>query len=78
MNDELRARMLALRCRAGADPAQRARARAVLDDPRTHAAAALELAQALGGDVFAAYVQRLAASLADWPEVQASFSATWR
>ncbi|HSW03829.1 ATP-binding protein [Aquabacterium sp.] len=76
MNDELRLRVLALRCRAGADAAQQARA--ALDDPRTHATAGLELAQALGGDVLAARLQRLADSLADWPEAQTSLRATWR
>lgn len=78
MNDELRLRVLALRCRAGGDAAQQARARAALDDPRTHATAALELAQALGGDVFAARLQGLADSLVGCTEVQASLRATWR
>jgi len=78
MNDELRLRALALRCRAGADAVQQARARAALDDPRTPATAALELAQALGDKVLAAHLQRLADSLADWPEAQASLRATWR
>ena len=77
MNDELRLRMLAVRCRAGADASQLALARAVLDDPRTNATAALELAQALGGEVLATWLARLGASLADWPEVRASLRATW-
>lgn len=77
MNDELRLRMLAVRCRAGADASQLALARAVLDDPRTNATAALELAQALGGKVLAARLERLGASLADWPEIQASLRTTW-
>ncbi len=82
MNDELRLRALALRCRIGADPALQARARLALADPQAHAAAALMLERALGdaasGAGPAARVQRLAAGLAEWPEVQASFIATCR
>jgi DNA-binding SARP family transcriptional activator/tetratricopeptide (TPR) repeat protein len=77
MNDELKLRMLAVRCRASADTALLAQARAALADPRTNATAALELAQALGGDVLAAWLERLGASLADWPEVRASLRTTW-
>ena len=77
LNDELRLRALTLRCRASADPAWHARARQALADPQAHAAAALALQRALGGDGLARRVQRLAAGLADWPEVQASFIATW-
>jgi DNA-binding SARP family transcriptional activator/tetratricopeptide (TPR) repeat protein len=77
MNDELKLRMLAVRCRAGADTALLAQARAALSDPHTNATAALELAQALGGDVLAAGLERLGASLADWPDVRASLRATW-
>jgi tetratricopeptide (TPR) repeat protein len=76
MNDELRLRALALHCRISADPALHARARLALADPQAHAAAALALERALGGAGLVARVQRLAAALADWPEVQASFIAT--
>ena len=77
LNDELRLRALTLRCRASADPAVHARARLALADARAHAAAALALERALGGDGQMRRVQRLAAGLADWPEVQTSFIATW-
>ncbi|RZJ08790.1 MAG: hypothetical protein EOP39_13060 [Rubrivivax sp.] len=78
LNDELRQRMLAVRCRAGADADTLAQARAALGQPRIQATAALELASALGGDAMAGWMSRLGASLADWPKVQASFRATWR
>jgi tetratricopeptide (TPR) repeat protein len=77
MNAELRLRALSLRCRAGADEATRARALAALDDPGAHAGAALLLARSLGGSAYALRRQRLADSLAPWPEVQQSFLATW-
>ena len=78
LNDELRLRMLAVRCRVAADPAAVALAQAALDDPGTHASAAIELAEALGGEVLAAWTERLGATLAGWPDVRASFFATWR
>jgi hypothetical protein len=53
-------------------------AQAALDDPGTHASAAIELAEALGGEVLAAWTERLGATLAGWPDVRASFFATWR
>jgi len=81
MNDELRLRALALRYRAagdaGPDPATVQRVHAALADPRAHAGAALQLAQALGGAGLAARVQTLAQGLERWPEVQASFLALW-
>jgi len=81
MNDELRLRALALRYRAagdaGPDPATVQRVHAALADPRAHAGAALQLAQALGGVRLAARVQALAQGLERWPEVQASFLALW-
>ncbi|RZI96363.1 MAG: hypothetical protein EOP39_28965 [Rubrivivax sp.] len=77
MNDELKLRMLAVRCRAGADTALLALASAALADPHTNATAALELAQALGGKVLAERLKGLGASLGNWPEVRASLRATW-
>jgi hypothetical protein len=78
MNDELRLRALALRCRTCADTALHERARRALADPRAHAGAVLALEHALGGAGLAARVASLAAGLAPWPEVQGSFLATWR
>ncbi len=78
MNAELGLRALTLRCRAGADAATRAQALAALDDPAAHAGAALYLARTLGGSAYVAMRQRLSQRLASWPEVQASFLATWR
>ena len=75
MNDELRLRALALRC--GIDPGLQARARLALADPRAHASAALQLERALGRAGLAARVERIAVGLSAWPEVQASFRATW-
>jgi DNA-binding SARP family transcriptional activator len=75
MNPELRLRALLTRFRAGQLP--RERALAALDDPSAHAGVALLLARALGGDVYTRHRQHLADSLADWPEVQRSFLATW-
>lgn len=49
MNDELRLRALALRCRISTEPSLRERARQALADPRTHAGAALALALTCGG-----------------------------
>jgi hypothetical protein len=77
MNDELRLRALALRCQADSSPALHERARQALADPRAHAGAALQLERALGGAGLAARVERLAQGLVAWPEVQASFIATW-
>jgi hypothetical protein len=76
MNPELRLRALATRWRAGGLP--REHALAALRDPLAHAGVALRLAQALGGEVYTTHRQRLATSLAAWPEVQQSFLATWR
>lgn len=78
MNAEMRLRALTLRCRVGADAGTRAQALAALADPTAHAGAALVLARTLGGPAYQAQRQRLAHSLAAWPEVQASFLATWR
>jgi hypothetical protein len=44
-------------------------------NPAAHAAAALELAQAVGGSSAAGRVQALVASLADWPALQHEFAA---
>jgi hypothetical protein len=78
MNDELRLRALAVRCRISPEPALQERARLALADPQAHAGAALALARAVGGAGLAARVSALAAGLAPWPEVQASFLAVWR
>jgi len=80
MNDELRLRALALRCAAAAradQPALQARARLALADPRAHAGAALQLERALGGVGLQTRVGQLAEGLNAWPQVQASFRATW-
>jgi DNA-binding SARP family transcriptional activator len=76
MNPELRLRALVLRWRAGLVPHDQALA--ALADPSAHAGAALLLAQALGGEAYQAHRARRASSLAPWPELQASFLATWR
>ena len=76
MNPELRLRALVLRWRAGLLP--RDAAIAALDDPSAHAGVALLLARALGGPAYDAHRARRAASLAQWPDLQASFLATWR
>jgi len=78
MSAELRLRALALHCAADPTPARLQRAREALADPQAHAGAALQLGRVLGGPALAAQVERQAASLADWPDVQASFRATWR
>jgi DNA-binding SARP family transcriptional activator/tetratricopeptide (TPR) repeat protein len=79
MNPELRLRALTLRCQADAeaDSSLRMQALEALQDPAAHAGAALMLARTLGGAVFSVHRQRLANTLADWPEVQRSFLATW-
>jgi DNA-binding SARP family transcriptional activator len=76
MNPELRLRALVLRWRAGLLP--REVALAALHEPSAHAGVALLLAQALGGEAYQAHRARRAESLAPWPELRASFLATWR
>jgi hypothetical protein len=77
MNAELRLLALALRCASAPTPALQRQARQAMADPAAHAGAALWLAQVLGKADLAAQLERRAASLADWPEVQRSFRATW-
>lgn len=76
MTPELRLRALLLRWRAG--QATRAQVSAALDDPACHAGVALLLARELGGDAYVRQRTRLADGLADWPDLQRSFLATWR
>jgi DNA-binding SARP family transcriptional activator len=76
MNPELRLRALVLRWRAGLVPHDQALA--VLADPAAHAGVALLLAHAIGGQAYQAHRAQRAESLAPWPELHASFLATWR